>query len=65
MSILCSTADAVVGFKGFYEGQWLRARLCLTPYFGYIILPHVDWPVQCLAQRRSKRNIQKGKDKNR
>ena len=45
-----------VGFEGF-EGQGLRARLCcrryLTPYFGYIILPHVNWPVQCLAQRKS------------
>ena len=30
----------------------------LTPYFGYIILPHVDWPAQCLVQRNSKRNIQ-------
>ena len=53
-----------VGFEGF-EGQGLRARLCcrryLTPYFGYIILPHVDWPAQCLAQRKSKRNIQKEK----
>ena len=33
----------------------------MTPYFGYIILPHVDWPAQCLAQRKSKRNIQKEK----
>ena len=33
----------------------------LTPYFGYIILPHVDWPAQCLVQRKSKRNIQKEK----
>ena len=26
-----------------------------------IILPHVDWPAQCLVQRKSKRNIQKEK----
>ena len=26
-----------------------------------MILPHVDWPAQCLAQRKSKRNIQKEK----
>ena len=55
----------VVGFECF-EGQGLRARLCchryLTPYFGYIILPDIDWPAQCLAQRKSpKRNIQKEK----
>ena len=53
-----------MGFEGF-EGQGLRARLCcrrhLTPYFGYITLPHVDWPAQCLAQRKPKRNIQKEK----
>ena len=52
-----------VGFKGFYEvrglGQGCVAIRYLTPYFGYIILPHVDWLAQCLAQRRSKRNIQK------
>ena len=58
-----------VGFKDFYEGQWLRARLCCrkisdSSYFGYIILPHVDWLAQCLAQRRSIRNMQR-KDRNR
>ena len=57
-----------VGFEGF-EGQWLRARLCcrryLTPYFGYIILPHVDWPAQCLAQRKSQKKYTKRKDRNR
>ena len=35
--------------------------MLLTPYFGYIILPHVDWPAQCLVQIKSKRNIQKEK----
>ena len=53
-----------VEFKGF-EGQGLRARLCcrryLTPYFGYIILPHVDWPAQCLAHRNSQKEIYKKK----
>ena len=54
-----------VEFEGFYEGQWLRARLCCRKmsdsifWLYYIILPHVDWPVQCLAQRRSKRNIKR------
>ena len=51
----------------FFEGQGLRARLCcrkyLTPYFGYIILPHVDWPVQCLAQRKSQKKYTKRKDR--
>ena len=36
----------LVGFEGFYGSQWLRegcvAVRYLTPYFGYIILPHVD-----------------------
>ena len=53
-------------FKAF-EGQGLRARLCcrkyLTPYFGYIILPHVDWPAQCLAQRKSQKKYTKRKDR--
>ena len=57
-----------VGFAGF-EGQGLRARLCcrryLTPYFRYIILPHVDWPAQCLAQRKSQKKYTKRKDRNR
>ena len=53
-----------------FEGQGLRARLCcrryLTPYFGYIILPHVDWPAQCLAQRKSqKKYTKRKKDKRR
>ena len=55
-----------VGFEGF-EGQGLRARLCcrryLTPYFGYIILPHIDWPAQCLAQRKSQKKYTKRKDR--
>ena len=60
----CCITMCLVGFEGF-EGQGLRARLCccryLTPCFGYIILPHVDWPAQCLAQRKSQKNIQKAK----
>ena len=59
-------AMRVVGFEGF-EGQGLRARLCcrryLTPYFGYIIWPHVDWPAQCLAQRKSQKKYTKSKDR--
>ena len=51
--------------KGFYEGQWLRARLCCRKIsdsiFWLYTLPHVDWPVQCLAQWRSIRNIHKEK----
>ena len=62
------TEDKTVGFEGF-EGQGLRARLCcrryLTPYFGYIILPHVDCPAQCLAQRKSQKKYTKRKDRNR
>ena len=54
-----------MGFEGFFEvsgqGQDCVAVRYLTPYFGYIILPHVDWLAQCLAQRKSKRNIQKEK----
>ena len=50
-----------------FEGQGLRARLCcrryLTPYFGYIILPHVDWLAQCLAQRKSQKKYTKRKDR--
>ena len=42
------------------KGKTVAVRY-LTPYFGYIILPHVDWLAQCLAQRKSKRNIQKEK----
>ena len=42
-------------------GQGCVAVRYLTPYFGYIILPHVDRPAQCLVQRKSKRNIQKEK----
>ena len=53
-----------VGFKGFYEGQWLRARLCCRKISDSIFLvillyPTLTWPVQCLAQRRSIRNIKK------
>ena len=55
-----------VRFEGF-EGQGLRTRLCcrryLTPYFGHIILPHVDWPAQCLAQRKSQKKYTKRKDR--
>ena len=62
------TSGSVVGFEGF-EDQGLRTRLCcrryLTPYFGYIILPHVDWPAQCLAQRKSQKKYIKRKDRNR
>ena len=38
----------VVGFEGFYEGQWLRARLCCRKmsdsifWVCYFVLPHVD-----------------------
>ena len=53
------------GWKVFRKvsglGQGCVAVRYLTPYFGYIILPDVDWLVQCLAQRKSKRNIQKEK----
>ena len=55
-----------MGLEGF-EGQGLRARLCyrkyLIPYFGYIILPHVDWLAQCLAQRKSQKKYTKRKDR--
>ena len=61
-------ASEGVGFEDF-ECQGLRARLCchryLTPYFGYIILPHADWPAQCLAQRKSQKKYTKRKDRNR
>ena len=54
-----------MGFERFLGSQWLRARLCCRKIsdsiFWFIILPHVDWLAQCLAQRRSKRNIQKEK----
>ena len=43
------------------KGQGCVAVRYLTPYFGYIILPHVDWLEQSLAQRKFKRNIQKEK----
>ena len=60
--------DHLWGLKGF-EGQGLKARLCcrryLTPYFGYIILPHVDWPAQRFAQRKFQKNYTKRKDRNR
>ena len=60
------TGQTNVGFEGF-KGQGLRARLCccryLTPYFGYIILPHVDWPAQRLAQRKSQKKYTKRKDR--
>ena len=50
-----------------FEGQGLRARLCcrryLTPYFGYTVSPHVDWPAQCLAQRKSQKGYTKRKDR--
>ena len=50
------------GLKAFRRsGQDCATVRYLTPYFGYIILPHVDWPAQCLVQRKSKRNIQKEK----
>ena len=49
--------------KGFLGSQWLRqdcvAVRYLTPYFGYIILLHVDWPVQCLAKESPKEIYQK------
>ena len=61
-----NTALDMLGFEGF-EGQGLRARLCcrryLTPYFGYIILPHVDWGAQCLVQRKSQKKYTKRKDR--
>ena len=51
------------GIRG--EGQACVAIRYLTPYFGYIILPHVDWPAQCLAQRKSQKKYTKRKDRNR
>ena len=55
-----------MGFEDF-ESQGLRARLCcrryLTPYFGYTVSPHVDWPAQCLAQRKSQKKYTKRKDR--
>ena len=42
-------------------GQACVAVRYLTPYFGYIILPHVDWPAQCLAQRKSQNKYTKEK----
>ena len=57
-----------VGFEDF-EGQGPWARLCcrryLTPYFGYITLPNVDWAAQFLAQRKSQKKYTKRKDRNR
>ena len=51
--------------KGIYEGQWLRARLCCRKIsdsiFWLYYFTHVDWLAQCLAQRKSKRNIHKEK----
>ena len=52
--------------KGAFEGQGLGARLCCRKIIWLHILviifyPHVDWPAQCLVQRKSKRNIQKEK----
>ena len=51
-----------VGFEGF-KGQELRARLgCRryrAPYFGYVILPHVDWPARCIAQKKSQKKYTK------
>ena len=35
----------------------------LTPYFGYTVSPHVDWPAQCLAQRKSQKKYTKRKDR--
>ena len=62
----CLSCLSSVGFyKVFLKvrgwGQDCVAVRYLTPYFGYIILPHVDLPAQCLVQRKSKRNIQKEK----
>ena len=58
-----------MGFEGFYEGQWLRARRCCRKLSDSIFwlfcftLPHVDWPVQCLAQRKSIEIYKKEKTK--
>ena len=51
------------GFK-FLGSQWLRARLCCRKISDSIFLvillyPTLTWPVQCLAQRRSTRNIKR------
>ena len=43
--------------------QGCVAERYLTPYFGYIILPHVDWSAQCLAQRKSQKKYTKRKDR--
>ena len=49
-----------MGFEGF-ESQGLCWRRYLTPYFGYTVSPHVDWPAQCLAQRKSQKKYTKKK----
>ena len=46
-------------------GQGCVAGRYLTPYFGYTVSPHVDWPAQCLAQRKSQKKYTKRKDRNR
>ena len=53
----------------FLGSQWLRARLCCRKLCDSIFLvillyPTLTLPVQCLAQRRSIRNI-KREDRNR
>ena len=47
------------------EGGGGLPALKIVLMFGYIILPHVDWPVQCLAQRKSQKKYTKRKDRNR
>ena len=44
-------------------GQGYVAVRYLTPYFGYTVSPHVDWPAQCLAQRKSQKKYAKRKDR--
>ena len=58
-----SSSHSMWGLKAF-EGQGLRARLRYpTPYFGYTVSPHVDWPAQRLAQRKSQKKYTKRKDR--
>ena len=45
------------------EGQGCVAVRYLTPYFDYAVSPHVDWPAQCLAQRKSQKKYTKRKDR--
>ena len=50
-----------------FEGQGLRARLCCRKISDSIFwlhcFTHVDWPAQCLAQRKSQKKYTKRKDR--